>query len=140
MIHAGRGGISARTASSVWMHLRVAYCLSEGGFGRGILFPSVITSRIAKGTYQSRFCVFSDYLFKLLLIGDSGVGKSCLLLRFAVSVGPEHEWAPVGASQGCRGRVGVAGYMTFETVQLNGASESTRAAAHLSPAEIPVGG
>uniref|UniRef100_A0A8C7R697 Ras-related protein Rab-1A n=1 Tax=Oncorhynchus mykiss TaxID=8022 RepID=A0A8C7R697_ONCMY len=26
-----------------------------------------------------------DYLFKLLLIGDSGVGKSCLLLRFAVS-------------------------------------------------------
>jgi GTPase SAR1 family protein len=27
------------------------------------------------------FC--SDYLFKLLLIGDSGVGKSSLLLRFA---------------------------------------------------------
>lgn len=30
-------------------------------------------------------CANSDYLFKLLLIGDSGVGKSCLLLRFAVS-------------------------------------------------------
>lgn len=33
-----------------------------------------------------RICLlflFSDYLFKLLLIGDSGVGKSCLLLRFA---------------------------------------------------------
>jgi len=28
-----------------------------------------------------------DYLFKLVLIGDSGVGKSCLLLRFAVSRG-----------------------------------------------------
>ncbi|KAH3731535.1 GTP-binding protein yptV1 [Pelomyxa schiedti] len=27
--------------------------------------------------------VCSDYLFKVLLIGDSGVGKSCLLLRFA---------------------------------------------------------
>ncbi|KAE8665630.1 Ras-related protein RABD2a [Hibiscus syriacus] len=27
--------------------------------------------------------IFSDSLFKLLLIGDSGVGKSCLLLRFA---------------------------------------------------------
>ncbi|XP_013597716.1 PREDICTED: ras-related protein RABD2b-like isoform X1 [Brassica oleracea var. oleracea] len=27
-----------------------------------------------------------DYLFKLLLIGDSGVGKSCLLLRVAVSI------------------------------------------------------
>jgi len=24
-----------------------------------------------------------DYLFKLLIIGDSGVGKSCILLRFA---------------------------------------------------------
>lgn len=24
-----------------------------------------------------------DYLMKLLLIGDSGVGKSCLLLRFS---------------------------------------------------------
>ena len=28
--------------------------------------------------------ICSDYLFKVLLIGDSGVGKSCLLLRFAV--------------------------------------------------------
>ncbi|KHN83981.1 Ras-related protein Rab-1A [Toxocara canis] len=31
----------------------------------------------------AEFTPFSDYLFKLLLIGDSGVGKSCLLLRFA---------------------------------------------------------
>jgi hypothetical protein len=28
---------------------------------------------------------FSDYLFKMLIIGNSGVGKSCLLLRYAVS-------------------------------------------------------
>lgn len=35
-----------------------------------------------------------DYLFKLVLIGDSGVGKSCLLLRFAVSI----------PNEDCRGR------------------------------------
>ena len=29
------------------------------------------------------YILISDYLFKLLLIGDSGVGKSSLLLRFA---------------------------------------------------------
>lgn len=28
-------------------------------------------------------CIDSDYLFKLLLIGNSGVGKSSLLLRFS---------------------------------------------------------
>ena len=33
--------------------------------------------------YMHLFMYYSDYLFKLLLIGDSGVGKSCLLLRFA---------------------------------------------------------
>jgi len=34
-------------------------------------------------TFSFNLFHFSDYLFKLLLIGDSGVGKSCLLLRFA---------------------------------------------------------
>lgn len=29
--------------------------------------------------------IISDYLFKMLIIGNSGVGKSCLLLRYAVS-------------------------------------------------------
>jgi GTPase SAR1 family protein len=38
--------------------------------------------RLFDGSY-SILSHSSDYLFKLLLIGDSGVGKSCLLLRFA---------------------------------------------------------
>lgn len=29
------------------------------------------------------FYNISDYLFKLLLIGNSGVGKSCMLMRYA---------------------------------------------------------
>lgn len=33
--------------------------------------------------FKNKLINYSDYLFKLLLIGDSGVGKSCLLLRFA---------------------------------------------------------
>mmetsp|Transcript_30929 Transcript_30929/g.45855 ORF Transcript_30929/g.45855 Transcript_30929/m.45855 type:complete len:215 (-) Transcript_30929:103-747(-) len=35
------------------------------------------------GTASSQKSRDYDYLFKLVLIGDSGVGKSCLLLRFA---------------------------------------------------------
>ncbi|KAI8020111.1 putative serine/threonine-protein kinase SIS8 [Camellia lanceoleosa] len=33
--------------------------------------------------FCNEISILSDYLFKLVLIGDSGVGKSCLLLRFA---------------------------------------------------------
>ena len=33
--------------------------------------------------FLNMYILISDYLFKLLLIGDSGVGKSSLLLRFA---------------------------------------------------------
>ena len=38
----------------------------------------------------------SDYLFKLLLIGDSGVGKSCLLLRFAEDTYTESYISTIG--------------------------------------------
>lgn len=38
-----------------------------------------------------------DYLIKLLLIGNSGVGKSCLLMRFA-----DETWTPTFiATIGC---------------------------------------
>ncbi|KHF97999.1 Ras-related RABD2a -like protein [Gossypium arboreum] len=40
----------------------------------------------------------SDYLFKLLLIGDSGVGKSCLLLRFAWDTGRQERFRTITSS------------------------------------------
>ena len=42
------------------------------------MFFSVFLMSSAPSSSQPEF----DYLFKLLLIGDSGVGKSTLLLRF----------------------------------------------------------
>lgn len=55
---------SGPTEGAISSHLHTA---SPGGI-------SAITSSMAK-TY--------DYLFKLLLIGDSGVGKTCVLFRFS---------------------------------------------------------
>jgi hypothetical protein len=63
-------------------HLRHFYAVTTPA-------PSLILEvRMAKRDY--------DFLFKLVLIGDTGVGKSCLLLRFAVSrhvvVGSQSSW------------------------------------------------
>uniref|UniRef100_A0A8C1FX98 RAB1B, member RAS oncogene family b n=2 Tax=Cyprinus carpio TaxID=7962 RepID=A0A8C1FX98_CYPCA len=40
----------------------------------------------------------SDYLFKLLLIGDSGVGKSCILLRFAWDTAGQERFRTITSS------------------------------------------
>ncbi len=37
-----------------------------------------------------------DSLFKLLIIGDSGVGKSCILLQFADKTYTEHYISTIG--------------------------------------------
>lgn len=50
--------------------------VSNGSFARLTKYGTVLTFDLIPSFN-------SDYLFKLLLIGDSGVGKSCLLLRFA---------------------------------------------------------
>jgi len=45
------------------------------------LSSSFSSSSFSSSSFSSS--LHQDYLFKLVLIGDSGVGKSCLLLRFA---------------------------------------------------------
>ena len=42
-----------------------------------------------------------DYLFKILIVGDSGVGKSCLLLRYADNVYNENYISTIGKSSPC---------------------------------------
>ena len=37
-----------------------------------------------------------DHLFKILIIGDSGVGKSCLMLRFTDDTFNEKQLATIG--------------------------------------------
>ena len=46
------------------------------------------------GDSRHRECIIkaSDYMFKIVLVGDSGVGKSSLLLRFAVSEVESADW------------------------------------------------
>lgn len=43
-----------------------------------------------------RTTVRSDHLFKLVLVGDTGVGKSCLLLRFADNAFTESYISTIG--------------------------------------------
>ena len=53
-----------------------------------------------------------DHLFKLVLIGDSGVGKSCLLLRFADDTYTESYISTIGVDFKIR-TINLDGMMTF---------------------------
>jgi hypothetical protein len=59
-----------------------------------------------------------DYLFKLLLIGDSGVGKSKLLLRFADAVYTEAYMATIGVDFKIRSVEGSSAQVFFSNFVL----------------------
>lgn len=62
-----------------------------------------------------------DYLFKLLLIGDSGVGKSCLLLRFADDTYTESYISTIGVD------------FKIRTIELEGKTVKLQIVRRLSP-------
>nr|CAD7439055.1 unnamed protein product [Timema bartmani] len=89
--------------------------LSISGASRSIREASpcnISTMFVSSGSYKrlwtstpmiSTCAVFTgsdglDYLFKLLLIGDSGVGKSCLLLRFAWDTAGQERFRTITSS------------------------------------------
>ena len=66
-----------------------------------------------------------DYLFKILLIGDSGTGKSCLLLRFADHTYTESYISTIGVD------------FKIRTVEMDGKSIKLPDMGHGRPRALP---
>ena len=54
------------------------------------------TTSSSKSTHTKKKSKQFDYTFKIVMIGDSGVGKSCILLRFADDKFNENFYATIG--------------------------------------------
>ena len=73
---------------ALMLSLICAYSVNNRGAGdlrRHRAHYDVTIVKIASILSILIFVYCSDYLFRLIVIGDSGVGKSSLLMRFAVS-------------------------------------------------------
>ena len=57
---------------------------------------SSTNSNSTKQTHSKKKTKQFDYTFKIVMIGDSGVGKSCILLRFADDKFNENFYATIG--------------------------------------------
>ena len=57
---------------------------------------SSTNSNSSKQTHSKKKGKQFDYTFKIVMIGDSGVGKSCILLRFADDKFNENFYATIG--------------------------------------------
>ena len=57
---------------------------------------SSTNSNSTKPTHGKKKSKQFDYTFKIVMIGDSGVGKSCILLRFADDKFNENFYATIG--------------------------------------------
>ncbi len=57
---------------------------------------SSTNSNSTKLTHGKKKSKQFDYTFKIVMIGDSGVGKSCILLRFADDKFNENFYATIG--------------------------------------------
>uniref|UniRef100_A0A8C7N946 Zgc:153169 n=1 Tax=Oncorhynchus kisutch TaxID=8019 RepID=A0A8C7N946_ONCKI len=80
------------------MYLRVSDCLLCAFLCRLFLCKCFSVWCLSHRIKVSSTLKPDDYLFKLLLIGDSGVGKSCLLLRFAWDTAGQERFRTITSS------------------------------------------
>lgn len=73
--------ISSKPGGSLFHHEYFIWsCLAYRKLAKGIVFLWTVC---CPDNWEGNMAKSYDYLFKILLIGDSGVGKTCILCRFA---------------------------------------------------------